>query len=256
MTLHASIDTPKVTVHDGKAVTTSKDVADYFGKLHKDVLKKIDSLDCSPAFASANFCAHVQKVDIGNGATRDSKIYEMTKDGFVFLVMGFTGKKAAAFKEAYISEFNRMEAECQLMHTGYSRRNAEPLDNNDTANLKWLINCVTTRFKYQNSWNAAIWHALRTATGTPSPHPFSVDDIAVLTEECRRILSVTSHASALICQFEKDVMRKVIRNRKDYEAIASRMQSEFDALHLPHHRTQVLQKFEEAALLRLVQRQH
>lgn len=35
----------------------------------------------------------------------------MTKDGFVFLVMGFTGKKAARFKEAYIEEFNRMEAE-------------------------------------------------------------------------------------------------------------------------------------------------
>ncbi|EOL3954581.1 Rha family transcriptional regulator, partial [Escherichia coli] len=28
---------------------------------------------------------------------------------FVFLVMGFTGKKAAAFKEAYIAEFDRME---------------------------------------------------------------------------------------------------------------------------------------------------
>ncbi len=50
------------------------------------------------------------KVNIGNGATRDSKIFTMTKDGFIFLVMGFTGKKAAAFKEAYIAEFNSMEA--------------------------------------------------------------------------------------------------------------------------------------------------
>ncbi|HCM1919319.1 TPA: Rha family transcriptional regulator, partial [Salmonella enterica subsp. salamae serovar 28:r:e,n,z15] len=32
-------------------------------------------------------------------------------NGFVFLVMGFTGKKAAAFKEAYIAEFDRMENE-------------------------------------------------------------------------------------------------------------------------------------------------
>lgn len=114
MTLPAlanSANTPKVSIHNGKAVTTSLDVADYFRKLHKDVLKKIDSLDCSPEFTSANFCADVQSIEIGNGARRDSKIYEMTKDGFVFLVMGFTGKKAAAFKEAYISEFNRMEAE-------------------------------------------------------------------------------------------------------------------------------------------------
>ena len=35
----------------------------------------------------------------------------MTKDGFTFLVMGYTGKKAAAFKEAYIKRFNEMEAE-------------------------------------------------------------------------------------------------------------------------------------------------
>ena len=35
---------------------------------------------------------------------------EMTRDGFTFLVMGFTGAKAAQFKEQYISEFNKMEA--------------------------------------------------------------------------------------------------------------------------------------------------
>jgi hypothetical protein len=36
---------------------------------------------------------------------------DMTKDGFTFLVMGFTGRKAASFKEAYIARFNEMEAE-------------------------------------------------------------------------------------------------------------------------------------------------
>ena len=33
----------------------------------------------------------------------------MTRDGFTFLVMGFTGKVAAQFKEAYIEAFNEME---------------------------------------------------------------------------------------------------------------------------------------------------
>lgn len=45
----------------------------------------------------------------------------MTKDGFIFLVMGFTGKKAAQFKEAYINAFNQMEKELNnnlgLMHS-------------------------------------------------------------------------------------------------------------------------------------------
>lgn len=101
---------PNVFIHNGKAVTTSQAVADYFHKLHKNVIQKIETLDCSPEFASANFSAHVENIKAG-AVNRDSKYYEMTKDGFVFLVMGFTGKKAAAFKEAYIAEFNRMEAE-------------------------------------------------------------------------------------------------------------------------------------------------
>jgi hypothetical protein len=37
----------------------------------------------------------------------------MTRDGFTFLAMGFTGAKAAQWKEAYITAFNRMEAELQ-----------------------------------------------------------------------------------------------------------------------------------------------
>lgn len=96
---------PTVFIHDGKAVTTSKDVAEYFGKEHQKVVLKISTLDCSEQFLTRNF-SRVQFEHRGN--TYDA--YEMTKDGFVFLVMGFTGKKAAAFKESYIGEFNRMES--------------------------------------------------------------------------------------------------------------------------------------------------
>ncbi|PSU19926.1 hypothetical protein CTM97_18480 [Photobacterium phosphoreum] len=71
--------------------------------VNKDVLKKIESLDYSDTFTSANFCAYVQKLNIGNSAVRDSKAYQMTKDSFMFLIMGFTGKRAAAVKEAYIN---------------------------------------------------------------------------------------------------------------------------------------------------------
>lgn len=34
----------------------------------------------------------------------------MTKDGFSFLVMGYTGAKAGEFKERFINEFNKREA--------------------------------------------------------------------------------------------------------------------------------------------------
>ncbi len=126
---------PEVSVSNGKAITSSQSVADYFGKLHKDVLKRIETLDCSPNFTSANFCAHVQEVTIGNGAVRKSKVYDMTKNGFVFLVMGFTGKKAAQFKEAYIAEFDRMESELASQRYGHNTLG----DLTGTANLSALV---------------------------------------------------------------------------------------------------------------------
>lgn len=106
-----STESPKVFFNDGRLVTTSQAIADYFDKQHKHVLAKIDALDCSPEFSSANFSADVQTVEVGNGAERESRCYLITKDGFMFLVMGFTGKKAARLKEAYIAKFNAMEAE-------------------------------------------------------------------------------------------------------------------------------------------------
>jgi len=84
--------------------TTSLKVAEAFKKLHKDVLRKLESLDCSTEFTQRNFALSEYKDSTG----RKLPLYEMTKDGFMFLVMGFTGKKAAQIKEAYINEFNRM----------------------------------------------------------------------------------------------------------------------------------------------------
>lgn len=96
---------PEVTIENGRAVTTSVAVAEYFRKMHKDVLKKIDNLDCSAEFTERNFAPS----EYTDATGRTLPAYQITKNGFVFLVMGFTGKKAAAFKEAYIAEFDRME---------------------------------------------------------------------------------------------------------------------------------------------------
>lgn len=96
---------PEVTIENGRAVTTSVAVAEYFRKLHKNVIQKIETLECSPEFTRLNF----QPSEYTDATGRTLPAYQITKNGFVFLVMGFTGKKAAAFKEAYIAEFDRME---------------------------------------------------------------------------------------------------------------------------------------------------
>ena len=92
---------------DGRLVTTSLKVAEVFGKVHAKVMRDIEKLDCSNEFTIANFGKRTFKTEQGN----EYPMYEITKDGFVFLVMGYTGKKAAEFKEAYIKKFNEMEAE-------------------------------------------------------------------------------------------------------------------------------------------------
>lgn len=81
-------------------------VAKYFEKEHKNVLADIRNLDCSSEFSQLNFQPSTYKDDRG----KKQPCYYMTRDGFVFLAMGYRGKKAARFKELYIRRFNEMES--------------------------------------------------------------------------------------------------------------------------------------------------
>ena len=90
-----------------RVLTTSLKVAEIFGKEHSKVMRDITNLYCSDDFRAANFGGSSYTSE----QNKQFPMYEMTKDGFTFLVMGYTGKKAAAFKEAYIKRFNEMEAE-------------------------------------------------------------------------------------------------------------------------------------------------
>ena len=94
---------------NGTAMTTSLQVALYFNKPHKDVLKAINSLECSDLFRRRNFSPSSYIHDLPNGGHKKEPMYYMTRDGFTFLAMGFTGKTAAHFKEAYIKAFDDME---------------------------------------------------------------------------------------------------------------------------------------------------
>nr|WP_244495911.1 Rha family phage regulatory protein [Escherichia coli] len=109
MTTLPTLSQPEIAIVDGQAVTSSLAVADFFSKRHDDVLKKIRILDCSPEFCARNFAETSILVRQPNGGTRKLPCYQITRDGFAFLAMGFTGKRAAQCKEAYINAFNQME---------------------------------------------------------------------------------------------------------------------------------------------------
>lgn len=81
-------------------------VAKCFEKEHFNVIQDIKNLDCSEEFRALNFQASFYKSE----QNKKLPCYELTRDGFVFLCMGYRGKKAAHFKEAYIKRFNQMES--------------------------------------------------------------------------------------------------------------------------------------------------
>ncbi|MDO5288506.1 MAG: Rha family transcriptional regulator [Pseudomonadota bacterium] len=103
---------PTLAVVDGKATTLSTDVARHFGKRHDHVLRDIDNLRAQmDENHLPNFGETVEKRENpSGGAPIESRAYRLTRDGFTLLAMGFTGKRALAFKLAYIDAFNRMEA--------------------------------------------------------------------------------------------------------------------------------------------------
>lgn len=103
-------------------------VAELFGKDHRKVVRDVESLDCSPEFNAANF----GRISYEDSRGRKQKAYAMTRDGFMFLAMGYRGKKAAQIKEAYIREFNKMEA---FIRTLVEARNQFPLL---TSNIKLI----------------------------------------------------------------------------------------------------------------------
>ena len=128
-----------VSIHNGQVVTTSLQVAEVFQRPHKDVLSSIRRLECSRDLQERNFSPSFYTVDLPNGGHKQQPMYYIGRDGFVFLVMGFTGKIAARFKEAYIRQFNEMEE--MLRKSEETRKVVSEMEKTSTI---WRL--------YRNMW--------------------------------------------------------------------------------------------------------
>lgn len=123
---------PIVFAKDGEVFANSRDVAAFFGKQHRHVLDAIDALiQQEQKLGLLNF-RQTPYVEPQNGQTYRS--YEMDRDGFTLLAMGFTGSKALKWKLRYIEAFNAMEAELRRI------ANSGPMiDLNDPGALRGLL---------------------------------------------------------------------------------------------------------------------
>lgn len=101
---------PKVVFYEDNGIwTSSLVIAKTFEKSHDNVLKAIRNLECNSEFSKMHYNEASRKIDMPNGASRNEIYYRITRDGCVFLIMGFTGAKAAFFKQLYIEQFSAME---------------------------------------------------------------------------------------------------------------------------------------------------
>lgn len=123
---------PIVFTKDGEVFANSRDVAAFFGKDHNHVLRDIDNLiSAEPELGRSKF-GQTPYIHPQNGQTYRS--YDMDRDGFTLLAMGFTGGKALKWKLRYIEAFNAMEAELRRI------ANSGPtIDLNDPGALRGLL---------------------------------------------------------------------------------------------------------------------
>ena len=126
---------PALTVVNGKPTAISSDVAKAFGKVHRNIMRDIESMDLPEKWRVLNFEQTQIEHKMPTGGIRKDKAYLMTRDGFTILAMGFTGKKAMEFKIKYIEAFNRMEASLRESRLP-ARREIEGIDF-PVSSLRW-----------------------------------------------------------------------------------------------------------------------
>lgn len=129
-----------VYLKNNEAVCSSLQVAEKFGKRHADVIRSIENLVRDDSTQNCVQCFKCSSYKDSTG--KSNKMYVMNRDGFTFLVMGFTGKKANEWKWKYIKAFNQMEniiKEKESKEWIDSRREGKLTRNAETDTIKKLV---------------------------------------------------------------------------------------------------------------------
>lgn len=154
----------------GRLITTSLAVSRHFEKKHKNVIRDIEVLECTEEFRGLNFepCSYTG----GNG--KKLPMYNITRDGFMFLCMGFTGKAAARWKERYIMAFNALEDSLHRHGQAMPHLQAELL----TARPLWQ---AIKRYKALGLSHAEIGKLTERAYSTVRKHVRRMEACGILT---------------------------------------------------------------------------
>lgn len=94
-----------LSTQNGEPVASSRQIAENFGKEHKDTLESIRQILAAENSATKSMFYETTFENRG----KQYPMYLMNRDGFTLLAMSFTGKAALEWKLKYIAAFNEME---------------------------------------------------------------------------------------------------------------------------------------------------
>lgn len=129
-----------VIMHNRQAVTTSLVLAEVFDKKHKNVIQTISS-KINSAENSAQYKKMFAESTYTDRSGKQNKMYYLNRDGFTFIAMGFTGRKADEFKLKYIDAFNKMEEQIRNQSLQVQNQSTDDLKR---ANLLYKIANLTS----------------------------------------------------------------------------------------------------------------
>lgn len=169
------------TVIEGRPVTSSIKVAEYFGKQHKDVLESIRKLvGLKPEFERERNFSLTQEIKKLGATMRKIPFYWMDRKGFSILAMGFTGAKALDFKCAFYDEFERMEAQLR------AQKQIESGDTITNAQQVAIQQAVARRAKKTAVYYQTIYRAIKARYQIPRYTELKQSQF----EDCLRFIEV------------------------------------------------------------------
>lgn len=236
MTQAQVLSVPAVFLIEGRPATTSIAIAGHFGKRHDHVCRDIRRIcaETPEKFHVPNFGEMSRTVKIGNGAERQELYFTVFFDGFILLVMGYTGKKALTMKLTYIEAFNAMREELETRNKGLAySENTElpssdaPLTPDQQCTLQAIVRAKVEALPreqrgglYPKTWSRFNNH-FRLAKYCQLPQSRMSEAVAYLTQmdvtEGKQALPTASTALSLAPEFafRTDFPADMTTGRKD-----------------------------------------
>jgi len=177
-----------LSTQNGEPVASSRQVAENFGKEHKNVIQAVQNLVAENSAAKAMF----YETTFENRG-KQYPMYLMTRDGFTLLAMGFTGKAALEWKLKYITAFNAMEKDLaaqQLLPVSKEMQALFLLDQRTVqqeARLTALENTMTVDYSQQQTLKKAVGRVVVEALGGKAAPAYCDPHVrGKLFSECNR----------------------------------------------------------------------